>query len=546
MQDIEEQDDISASNGGGEEVRTIDSNEVTRSKTYINSLPSVDALPEVERSDDSNVIEATDVVQVDVESPPLDHATIPRYQRASLISVRVFKMTRGVRLGIIFQKVHGTLQIAKLPTRLLADSSLQVGDEVVSLNGIHCASWSSTQAADLLKETMGFVSIIVEDPNGDPNEKEAIVFKDHPQDRLGISFQNDADGKLRIETIRRNGLLGFDCPLNTDDYVISINSIPCSEMNSNLARSMVVESPGKVTIVTTTVNHETETAISNGSFMMAVSPGQVANVPHATATATATEVITDEEWGTVADETNANPAFVSVMLFKPSRQTRLGIRLINIDGILQVWRILSDGILSSSPLKEGFIILSINSRRCKEWEASRALSVLKESQGELTIVAQNPNGDPHYVEAMVMKHSQQSKIGVTFKKTEGGKLRLSNIHSNGMLAESVLNKGDYVMAINSVPCQYIEANDATRLVRQAPKTVTILTKTQRTTGVVLSRTSERHEAEHSTELPAPLESMSDEERNKMARNCIGAAIFVGTLLFLVFTFARGGGNSSIQ
>jgi hypothetical protein len=72
-----------------------------------------------------------------------------------------------------------------------------------------------------------------------------------------------------------------------------------------------------------------------------------------------------------------------------SPQTRLGIRLINTDGILQVLSILSDGILSSSPLKEGFVMPSINSRRCKNWEASRALRVLKESQGELNIVTHN-------------------------------------------------------------------------------------------------------------------------------------------------------------
>jgi hypothetical protein len=554
MQDIDEQEDeIAASNGGGEEFRTMDSDEGTRSNntTYINSLPSVDALPEVERSD-SNVIEATDVIPVDVESPPLVDATTPQYQRASLISVRVFKMTRGTKLGIAFKSVHGILHISKPPTRLLADSSLQAGDEVVSLNGIYCTSWNSHQAADLLKGTMGFVSIVVEDPNGDPNRKEATVFKDHPQDRLGIVFQNDMDGRLRIENILPNGFLGSDCPLNTDDYVISINAIPCSEISSNLARSMVVESPGKVTIVATTINNET--AISNGSFILGVSSGRVANAPHATATATATEVITDEErWGTtITDETNANPAFTSVMLFKPSQQTKLGIRLINTDGILQVSSILSDGILCSSPVKEGFIILSINSRRCKGWEASRALSVLKEAQGKLNIVTQNPNGDPQYVEAMVIKDSMQSTIGVTFKRTQGGKLRLGYIDPDGMLAESVLNKGDYVMAINSVPCQYLEANDAARLVRQAPKTVTILNKTQRSTGVVVSRISERNEAEHSTELPAllvsvsesevPLVIASESEREKDRGKQLGACICSSVIVFFILVFAASGAS----
>jgi len=543
MHDIDEQEDeIAASNGGREESGTMDSAEVTRSNnTYIDSLPSVYALPEVERSD-SNVIEATDVIPVDVESPPLVDAQTPQYQRASLISVRVFKMTRGTKLGIAFQSVHGILRISKPPTRLLADSSLQAGDEVVSLNGIYCTGWNSNQAADLLKGTMGSISIVVEDPNGDPYGKEAIVFKDHRQDKLGIVFQNDTDGRLRIESILPNGLLGSDCPLNTDDYVISINTISCSEISSNLARSMVVESPGKVTIVATTINNEA--AISNGSFILGVSSGRVANAPHATATATATEVITDEEqWGTVTDERNANPAFTSVMIFKPTQQTRLGIRLINTDGILQVSSILSDGILYSTPLKEGFIILSINSRRCKGWEASRALSVLKEAQGKLNIVTQNPNGDPHYVEAMVMKDSMQPKIGVTFKKTQGGKLRLVYIDPNGMLAESVLNKGDYVMAINSVPCQYLEANDATRLVRQAPKTVTILTKTQRSTGVVVSRISERHEAERSTELPAPLVSVSESERNKERNKVIGTCICscsVIVVFVLIFAVAASG------
>jgi hypothetical protein len=516
----------------------MDSDEVTRSIAYINSLPSVDALPEVE-SRNSNVIEATDVIPVlgealgaslgevlglvpgeelDVESPaPLVDVESPaQYQRASLISVRVFKTTRGTKLGIALISVNGILQISKPPTNLLADSSLQVGDEVVSLNGISCASWTSNQAADHLVGIMGFVgfvSIVVEDPNGDPNQKEAIVFKDRPQDELGIAFQNDTDGRLRIEKIFPRGLLGSDCPLRTDDHVISINATPCCEINSDLARFMVIESSGKVTIVASTMHHET--AISNGSVIEGVSSGQEANAPHATMA----EVITDEEWGTATDETNANPAFISVMLFKSSRQTRLGIRLINTDGILQVSSILSGGILASSPLKAGFIILSINSRQCKGWEASRAFMVLKEAQGKLNIVTQNPNGDPNYVEAMVIKSSAQSKIGATFTKTQVGKLRLSFIDPNGMLAESVLNIGDYVMAINSVPCQYLQANDATRLVRQAPNTVTILTKTQRSTGVVVSMTSERHGSENVTEflpepLPEPLVSVSEAEHRK--------------------------------
>jgi C-terminal processing protease CtpA/Prc len=532
----------------------MDSDEVTRSIAYINSLPSVDALPEVE-SRNSNVIEATDVIPVlgealgaslgevlglvpgeelDVESPaPLVDVESPaQYQRASLISVRVFKTTRGTKLGIALISVNGILQISKPPTNLLADSSLQVGDEVVSLNGISCASWTSNQAADHLVGIIGLVSIVVEDPNGDPNQKEAIVFKDRPQDELGIAFQNDTDGRLRIEKIFPRGLLGSDCPLRTDDHVISINAIPCCEINSDLARSMVIESPGKVTIVASTMHHET--AISNGSVIEGVSSGQEANAPHATMA----EVITDEEWGTATDETNANPAFISVMLFKSSRQTRLGIRLINTDGILQVSSILSDGILASSPLKEGFIILSINSRQCKGWEVSRALNVLKEAQGKLNIVTQNPNGDPNYVEAMVMKSSAQSKIGATFTKTQVGKLRLSFIDPNGMLAESVLNIGDYVMAINSVPCQYLQANDATRLVRQALNTVTILTKTQRSTGVVVSMTSERHGTENvrPTEfLPEPLVSVSEAEHRKAdaQRKLALCILFIAAVIFLV-------------
>jgi hypothetical protein len=36
---------------------------------------------------------------------------------------------------------------------------------------------------------------------------------------------------------------------------------------------------------------------------------------------------------------------------------------------------------------------------------------------KLNIVTQNPNGDPNYVEAMVMKSSAQPKIGATFTKT---------------------------------------------------------------------------------------------------------------------------------
>jgi hypothetical protein len=182
------------------------------------------------------------------------------------------------------------------------------------------------------------------------------------------------------------------------------------------------------------------------------------------------------------------PAFISAHIYKRYTGEKLGIRLHRheIDrecGKTIISSVLPDGIFFSTPLQIGHELISIDNKPCGNWGKNDIEQYLRNKKGLINIVAQDPFGDPNYVVAMIQKEHRSDLIGVGLV-IKRHRLRVSSITPCGLAARTVLNIGDYVQTINNVSCLHVPSETATSWIRTA-RTVTILTKTERSTGVVV-------------------------------------------------------------
>jgi hypothetical protein len=182
------------------------------------------------------------------------------------------------------------------------------------------------------------------------------------------------------------------------------------------------------------------------------------------------------------------PAFISALIFKRYTEEKLGIRLdrheINREcGKTIISLVLPDGIFFSTPLQIGHELISIDNKPCGNWAKSDIEQYLRDKKGYINVVAQDPFGDPNYVVAMIQKEHRSDLIGIVFH-WDCNRLRIKNIKPAGYAARTVLNIGDWVQAINNVPCWHVTSKTAASWIRTA-STVTVLTKTERSTGVVV-------------------------------------------------------------
>jgi len=173
-------------------------------ETFLRALPVTMATSEV-RAKDLSLPTATTVIRIKA-SP------VPTHRSARRISVKVYKPTKESKLGIRLSLSNdGHLQLAHV-SGFLKESPLRAGDELSSINGQDVSAWTTTKALQYLRESWGWVSLTVRNPNCSSGSLTlASVRKSSQTDKLGISFRTEAN-KLTVNGLNVAGLLGFVCP----------------------------------------------------------------------------------------------------------------------------------------------------------------------------------------------------------------------------------------------------------------------------------------------------------------------------------------------
>jgi len=217
------------------------------------SLPVAEAFPETTRRDSVTAFTAAVRYIKDMHLKQ-DHVIDTKVERRpALISICFLKETADQRSGLSFVSNNGELVFGTIaPTSLLAQSSVRIGDRLLSIDDHHTVThWSGEQAAEYLRGRMGgHVSMVVDTKNGsDPNTVEACVYKFEAGLKLGLSLYND-QGRLRIRSITGHGLLGGLSVLQADDFVERINSTEAQYMDAAAAHELLDRTVGLVSVRT--------------------------------------------------------------------------------------------------------------------------------------------------------------------------------------------------------------------------------------------------------------------------------------------------------
>jgi hypothetical protein len=524
MPSLHDSDDIEMARGPpasaarpGNEVAAAAERSESSSSIMLDNLPVVQVEEEV--SSDENLIVAEDVVLLDEESVRLGHYESEQdpQLRPSLISVGYFKETPDISMGISFRSINGVLQISRInPNGPLVDSPLRKGDIIVAIdNHRNCSRWTSAQMVEYLKSCEGHFTMLFSNPLGDPNLHEVVVYKADESQVLGIVFENDHEKRLKIKTIRSGGLLGKLCALEQGDYVTSINGNPSHLVEADTAKIMVRSTPVLVSIrakptksndaISIRTAHELS---QRGYLSYNVTPSVDATANESIlATSTNSSIKSNNskksiisqsvvqpspsDFDMFVQEEGIQPRYVYVQCNKPSFDTPLGISFLEQPGRLQICSVSGTGVLWASPLRKGYDVLALDGQVVNNWSATQAAEYIR-TRLNLSIVAKNPAGSCNFVVAQATKPTPRSKIGVSFKSFNDGKLKIGRILPNSLFGGSVLNADNEILNINGIPAFGLTTLEAVDIVEHATDTVTILAKSDPATAIVLASLSPEH------------------------------------------------------
>ena len=172
-----------------------------------------------------------------------------QYARPELISATVIKNSPMEQIGIsLLRDETAVYSISREEESLLKDCPFQAGDKILSINNKRTEHMDSAEAARVLREVTGFITIVVHNPPGDPCLIETMITKANKNQRSGMGLKSTGERDLRVSSINENGLFAQSL-LNVGDRILSINNCDVTEVDARVACDIIKNAPNHVTVV---------------------------------------------------------------------------------------------------------------------------------------------------------------------------------------------------------------------------------------------------------------------------------------------------------
>lgn len=150
------------------------------------------------------------------------------------------------------------------------------------------------------------------------------------------------------------------------------------------------------------------------------------------------------------------PEFACAVVIRETKQTPLGLSFQRQQGRIVLSKVAADGRFGQSPLRVGDTLLKINDQDIAGGKVGmkETQELLKNHVGRLTLVAHNAKGQRRQVETMVERHGN-TELGMRFSVNVDG-LQVAGV--KGLWADTLVDEGDPVLSVNSVPCEQLSVN----------------------------------------------------------------------------------------
>jgi hypothetical protein len=213
-----------------------------------------------------------------------------------------------------------------------------------------------------------------------------------------------------------------------------------------------------------------------------VAPEHDSSIP----VAIASELLTSPPLSSLQhQEDMKRPGLLSATVCK-GPQDENGLLLANTNGSVTIAGFEQDGMFKVAPFEIGDRLMSVNSVSCEGMDADRVVNLIQNAENIVTVVVRAPNGRADLVSSMVRKNRPETLVGVTLTE-RGHNIVISKIAEDGLLAHTLLNVGDTCLSINGTKITpNMNARASAALILISPEFVTIKTKKERETGVVVA------------------------------------------------------------
>jgi C-terminal processing protease CtpA/Prc len=246
-----------------------------------------------------------------------------------LISVSVTKETVDSKLGIALSDINGKIVITSVaPDGVFADSPIVPGLRLLCINTTLCKGMSKADAITILKETVGVITIIAEEVG----LITAVGVKETPEMKIGIGLK-DMSGNVIVSSIAEDSVF-LNTPLKVGHKILSINKVNIDGLDKYEAIKLFKNVEGAITVMAEDVG------------------------------------------------------LVGATVMKPSADTKVGIGIKEVDGDLYISSIYDSGLFTKSDLREDMKIVSVNRKSVRGMNKVDAIKLIKESEGELSVIAQ--------------------------------------------------------------------------------------------------------------------------------------------------------------
>lgn len=180
-------------------------------------------------------------------------------------------------------------------------------------------------------------------------------------------------------------------------------------------------------------------------------------------------------------------AFLSATVVKKRKSEALGLNFTeSSDGVLRISSTILEGLFADAPFRTGDVLVSINKKNCKGLKRNRIDKLLRSTRGFLTIVVENPKGDPKLVESMVVKPHPDYPTGLGLAKDCSRYVHISSVKNRQIFAESLISRKDLILSVNGISCEYYDCKAVARIIRYAEKNVTIMAERKDHSAVVMT------------------------------------------------------------
>ncbi|KAL3940003.1 MAG: hypothetical protein SGBAC_005377 [Bacillariaceae sp.] len=342
------------------------------------------------------------------------------------MSVSIVKQPQAINAGVGFgESDQGRVVVSKIdPKGLFADSELEIGHVVESVNGRRC--FDAVAAYEMLMLASGKVTILI-------STTVASAIKQNIDQSTGILLGQSPDGKhIIVEGIEDGGIFA-KTSLEIGQRVISIAGVNCPRSLAE-ADGLIQDRVGELTIV----------AVDSISDKFASSTLENGN-----------------------EVTQESTPTITVSLYKSDQNSKVGMKMRKgiQEGKVIVSGVSEDGLVAGQGLEVGMHVISIDGIPCPS-DPKTATGIIKEATGHFEIVA-SPTV------ASISKKTKDEKLGLTLARTETNDIVVHSIASNSAFKETDLQVGQKVVSVGGKKCSGL-LDEAIRTLTNSVGSVTIV------------------------------------------------------------------------